>query len=92
MSEFNVYLPPVGEPMDADTADILGRLCFRCVDIAGVLRLGGHLVPRKAEGEQAYCLAYLLDMRAKHGAEWRTAADEDLRSIVAAAKAKGATP
>ena len=75
-------------PMDDDLAEILGRVCFQCISIAQLLRVNGHTIANKAEAEQAAVIYWLLSLYAKHGAEWRKAAGEEMDRLIGLASEK----
>lgn len=63
-----------------DVQWILGRPNFWCGPIAHRLVKLGHVIPAKAEAEQAYVLHWLLGLHEKHGALFREEADKILES------------
>lgn len=69
-----------GLPFDDDVQEILGRMCFQCISIAGALRKMGHVIDRKAEAEQASVLHWLLGHYLRSGKEWRAAASDELKA------------
>ena len=68
-------------PLNDETKEIYGRMCFQFIGIANRLRALGHDIPRRAESEQAYGIHWLLTLYVKHGADWRKAADEALAAM-----------
>lgn len=66
--------PKLYQDLDPELRWILSQLCFECIHTARALRKMGHVIPNKAEDEQAAALNWMLGMYAKHGAGWRTIA------------------
>lgn len=65
--------------MNPNLLDILGRPNFACAHIANALRLAGATIAKKAEAEQAAVIHWMLGHYAKHGADWRQHAGDDLQ-------------
>ncbi|CAB3717108.1 hypothetical protein CEY09_31615 [Achromobacter marplatensis] len=69
----DLHAPAAGDalpPLDDDLIEILGRPNFACVELATLLRAGGHSIKNKAEHEQAAVIHFLLGHYLKHGAAW----------------------
>jgi len=47
-------------PLDATLIEILGRPSFKCISVAGTLRVGGRIIERRAEAEQAAVIHFML--------------------------------
>lgn len=70
-----LHMPPLNDEL----RDILGRPCFTVMGIASLLRKFGHVIPAKAEAEQASAIYFMLTLYAKHGDAWRSLSEEDIR-------------
>ena len=70
-----------------DLIEILGRPNFACGEIAHAMRAGGQDIPRKAEGEQAAVIHWMLGFYLEHGPDWRMAAGNALNEIIVKANA-----
>jgi hypothetical protein len=79
----------LGELND-DLSEILGRMCFTCIRIAELFRISGQNIPRKAEAEQAAVIYFLLRAYQRHGKDWSTHADAEMRAMADAARAQRA--
>lgn len=73
---------PLLFPLDDETRFILGRPNFTLAGIAARLRTLGHSIAFKAEDQQAAVIHWMLGIYFEHGQDWRTKADEVLRSQV----------
>jgi hypothetical protein len=81
---------PTGQSitLDDDLIAILGRPNFTCIRIAQALRLCGVDIKPKAEHEQAAVIHFLLTRYLRHGSDWATHSDADLRAMLDQAEAK----
>lgn len=70
-------------PLNDDLRALLGMMCFEFIHIANAWRRAGASIEPRAEAEQAYCLHWLLTVHAKHGSDWRSAADAELKAALA---------
>jgi hypothetical protein len=73
---------------------VLSKMCFEFISICQLFRASGVEIDTRAEAEQAYCLHWLIKLVLKHGDEWATIADAELKQLaearkIAAAKATG---
>lgn len=78
--EFPSEFPPINDEL----RNILGTVCFRCRDIARLLRDSGlYEVKSKAEDEQAAAIHWLLSSYFKYGPgiEWRDKANQVLSEL-----------
>lgn len=64
--------------LDEDMSAILGRPNFGCIQLAEILRKGGHQIARKAEAEQAAVIHWTLGLYLAHGEHWKAAASSDM--------------
>ncbi len=64
--------------LNADTLFILGRPNFWCYAIAQRMRERGHVIPNKAEDEQAHVIHLMLEYYEKFGSGWRVEIDKYL--------------
>ena len=71
-------LPPLNDAM----IEILGRICFRCIRIAHILRKGGQAIPNRAENEQAAAIYFMLQHYLQHGDGWHEHAEQALQAMV----------
>jgi hypothetical protein len=76
-------MPPalVLTPLNDSLRRILGRPCFRCVEIAALLRSEGQQIDHNAEAEQAAVIYWLLTKYAEHGEDWWRVAYDELQAI-----------
>jgi hypothetical protein len=65
----------------ADLTDILGRMCFQCINIADLLRVNGWEIKKRAEDEQAAVVLFTLNHWLADKENWRDNADQDLQEI-----------
>jgi len=79
----------LGELTD-DLIEILGRPNFTCIRIAQLFRLSGQTIPQKSEAEQAAVIYFLLRAYLRHGKEWSTHAEAELKVMAEAARAQRA--
>lgn len=66
--------------MNPDLLEILGRPCFRCIQIAQILRASGTEIQTRAENEQAAVLLFLLNHYLADNLNWYTNASEELKA------------
>lgn len=76
-----------GLELNADVREILGMPNFECGPLAHVFQASGADIKHRSEDEQAFVLHWLLGLYAKHGADWRAAAAEELDEARATASA-----
>jgi hypothetical protein len=76
------------DTLNDDLIAILGRPNFTCIRLAQALRLCGVEIKTKAEHEQAAVIHFLLTRYLRHGSNWATHSDADLRAMLDQAEAK----
>jgi len=69
------------ERPDSDLTDILGRMCFQCINIADLLRVNGWEIKNRAEDEQAAVILFTLNHWIADKANWRDNADRELQAV-----------
>ncbi len=68
---------------------VLGWPNFKCAPYAHAFRAVGHIIPAKAEREQAFVLHWLIKLVLKHGEQWAEVAQQELKALVPAAAQEG---
>lgn len=66
--------------LNDETRWILGRPNFMLIGLAQRLRQLGHVIPTKAEAEQAACIYWMLCLYEQHGENWRAEGEKILRA------------
>jgi hypothetical protein len=64
-----------------ELANVLGRPCFACINVAGLLRKAGQEIPRKAEAEQAAVIFWCLKQYLAHGDKWADVGEAELKAM-----------
>lgn len=76
-----LYLHAHLPALDLDLVEILGRPNFQCSGLAQLLRMGGRVIARKSEEEQAAVIHWMLGHYLSSGSCWRDAANAELAEI-----------
>jgi hypothetical protein len=71
------------------TKNIFGLMCFQASGIAQILRLStDHVIPYKAEEEQAYVIHWMLNIYLLYGENWKQVVQDHFDYYLAEAKKK----
>ena len=73
-----------------DLALILGKICFQCIHIVQILRVGGQQINTRAEDEQAAAIYFMLKHYIKDPVNWSKNCNAELQAIIDAHKEKTA--
>jgi len=68
-------------PDNESVRQILGRPNFACIELAGMLRMRGDVIPHRAESEQAAVLRFLLNCYLELPDRWHDNVRDKLRRI-----------
>lgn len=68
--------------LNEQTRKILGRPNFWCGSIAPLLRKLGHIIPNKAEEEQAAVIHWMLCLYEQHGDNWEVEGEKILKGAI----------
>lgn len=76
------------DKLSDDLGNILGRPNFWCGSFSRNLRDAGHVIPKKAESEQAYVIHWMLKLYIEHGTKWAKEGDKQIKAAINSAKLK----
>lgn len=71
------------DEMTPELDEVLGWPLFKCGPYAHVFQKAGYNIPRKAEREQAFIHHWLIKLVLRHGANWATVAEAELKTLLA---------